>query len=269
MKIATVDGLTVRHEDDELETAELVRETCVRTAGLLEERWGVPAPRDCRVYVMTSWRRFLFHAAPWRWRILLAVTYPLWARRVERIWDLAGGWAQAFGDRRTAGIKPARLHRRTEGGLGQRIFHEVPDDADKVRNVTAHELTHAFTDHLALPHWLKEGIAMVAVDRLAGKATVRGETLDIYDAAVGNSAPDRASSMRRLDPDALLALYVRGYWTTRYLDEEQPELLRDLLARRHSPAELEDRLAATLGQGPQRLWDEIDARVSAHYAHAR
>ena len=39
---------------------------------------------------MTSWRRFVFQAAPWHWRLLLAATYPLWAPAAQRTWVLAG-----------------------------------------------------------------------------------------------------------------------------------------------------------------------------------
>ena len=266
MQIENAEGLSLLFDDDERETAGVVRGACVGTRRVLHERWGLDAPVDCRVYVMTSWRRFLFHAAPWPWRLYLGLTYPLWARRVERIWDVAGGWAQSFGDRHTAGIKPARLMQRADRRPGQRIFHEVAEDDAKVRHVTCHELTHAFSAHLRLPHWLKEGLAMVAVDRLMGKATVRAETLEIYTGGFANREPGRRSGRGRLDQDALVALYVRGYWTTRYLDEEHPELLTRLLARRYTRPELDSLLASSLGMKPRTLWGEIDARVSVHYA---
>ncbi len=264
MNTATADGSTLFYDESELDTAELVRETCARTARLLRERWALPAPRDCRVYVMTSWRRFLFHAAPWSWRIMLGLTYPLWARSVARTWEIAGGWAQAFGDRRAVGVKPARLMRRAGGGLGQRIFLEVTEDDEKVRHVTCHELTHGFTEHLRLPHWLKEGLAMVAVDRLTATTTVRPETC-----SPGEGSPAVApsvKSLRRLGPDDLVALYLRGYWTTRFLDEQQPELLRSLLERRLGAEEIEARMSEALDLKSADPWPELDAMVSSHFA---
>jgi len=65
----------------------------------MRELWGLEAPAECRVYVMTSWLRFLFHSAPWPWRIFLAVTcrcVMLVSKRCGR-WPAAGRCAMGSG----------------------------------------------------------------------------------------------------------------------------------------------------------------------------
>ena len=261
-----VDRLTLWFEEEDRPTAEVVREVCSDTARLLRERWRLSDPEDCRVYLMTSWRRFVFQAAPWPWRMLLAITYPLWAPAAQRTWVLAGGWAQLFGKRRAVGIKPPRLMSDAGAGLGSRIFVEEVDPLERVRRTTCHELTHAYMEHLRLPHWLKEGTAMVAVDRLVGNGTVLPESISLVPESEEEAHPELQPSLKNLSAAPLIALYVRGYWVTRYLDEEHPALLRELLSRRYRPAEITGKLAAALNTESERPWSEIHELVAAHYS---
>jgi hypothetical protein len=141
------------------------------------------------------------------------------------------------------------------------IFRDRSEE-DWVRHNTCHELTHASTDHLHLPLWLHEGLAMLAVDLLAGAATVRPDTLPCHVAGVeapGRSGPSTA-------PDAMVRRAVRGYWTTRYLAETQSDFLRDLLAETLDRISIEERVASCLGLPREALWEAIEERLLARYA---
>jgi len=260
--------LTLLYEEQDLKTAEVVGKVCRATTELLGERWGIAPPADCRVYLLDSWRRFVFHAAPWSSRIVLALTYPLWAKRAQALWHSAGGWAQRFGRRHTVCVKPPHAYADTDRSPGRTIFIDAPID-EKIRHVTCHELTHAFTEHLRLPGWLNEGVAMVAVDRLVGEPTVLPESIETLRVSDEAAPPDWKASVEefeREDHDALIGIYVRGYWITRYLDEEHPELLRVLLEQRRSEEELEMKLAAALDATADSLWDDLHAAIVGHYA---
>jgi hypothetical protein len=236
-----------------------------RSIDLIASLWGLKAPPDCRVYVMTSWSRFLFHAAPWPWRIYLAITLPLRYPHIQRVWALAGGWALRYGERRVIGIKPPELRQESDTELGRRLW--IDRNAEEwVEHNTCHELTHACSDDLRLPNWLHEGLAMVTVDRFADRPTVREETLQVIVDCPGRSRPAERFGRRAADPDALLYLAVRSYWITRYLAEGQPELLREQLAQPQDHKALEGRLAAGLGLGMDDFWREIDGMLGAHYA---
>ena len=163
------------------------------------------------------------------------------------------------------GVKPPRLNEVADRTLGRQIFVEEKNADERVRQVAIHELTHAFCEHLRLPHWLKEGVAMVAVDRVVGEETVLRESLDRLARGGDRARPERRMSVR-LDPEALLDLYVRGYWTTRFLDEEQPGLLRELLSRRRPAREIDAMFGAVLGADPQAPWSRIDEVVRSHFA---
>jgi hypothetical protein len=260
--------LTLYYDAEEQEAADLIARACAKSVPLIEAHWGLARPDDLRVYVMTSWLRPILHSAPWPWRILLAVTLPLWGLRARALWRIAGGWEQAFGQRRTAGVKPPRLLQEADGSLGTRIFVPGRDLDQRVEHNTCHELAHAFVTHLRLPAWLKEGHAMVTVDRYAGEPTVQGGTLETL---ARSSAQPGAGHTRRLetrDTASLIYQCVRGYWITRMLDETQPDLLRSLLQERLAPQGLERRLAAGLGVQRQELWDRMDSVVVAHFQQA-
>ncbi|HNT79010.1 MAG TPA: hypothetical protein PKH77_28735 [Anaerolineae bacterium] len=245
----------------EREAAELIGAAAETSARLIREHWGLEIPPEVRLYVMTSWLAPMFHAASWPLKILMGMKLPLWGWGARRLWRVAGGWAQPLGRRRMVGVKPPRLIQTSDSGFGARIFVPEPDMARKAEQITCHELTHAATAHLELPAWLNEGIAMLTVDRFVGSPTVKAET-----AAVLAHAPATPRS-RRLpqDPDALVYVYVRGYWLTRYFEETRPGMLKDLLTQRHPPAELENRIAAAYGIEQATFWRDLDERVAAHF----
>jgi hypothetical protein len=265
MQEMSINGLTLYFGAEEDDVVELIREACEKSVRLIREHWGLDTPRDCRVYIMTSWLGFVFRSAPWPWKVLLALSMPLWAFRAKRIWPLAGGWEQTYGLRRTVGVKPPRLVQLADRSVGDRVFVEEEGVREKVQSVTCHELTHAFTSHLQLPTWLKEGLAMVTVDRFFEKPTVRRETLEVLERSSGKQRPGGRQKLPVGDPDALVYLYARGYWLTRYVEETRPGLLRDLLSRRRRPDELEDKLAAAYGRRCEEFWDEIDGVLVSHF----
>jgi hypothetical protein len=265
LEAKAIEGLTLFYDSQEHEAAEIIGEACSRSVQIINEMWGLEVPDDCRVYVMRSWVEFFLNSPPWHWRILLALTLPLWAFRVRRLWKVAGGWAQRFGGGRAVGIKPPRLVVAADKRLGERIFHPTPDVHDKVRHITCHELVHAFTAHLKLPAWLNEGLAMVTVDRFVGRTTVKEQTVETL---TRQSKMSRPMEYRRLsvgDEDEWVYHYVRGYWLTRYLMETHPEILRKLLQKRHRRVALERELAAGLDMQPGDLWAKIDAPVASYF----
>jgi len=251
-------SLSFFFEDEDQAFAQSLREPAGKTWSMLEDHWGVRPPERCALHVMTSWRSFVFGAAPIVWRPLLALTYPLWSRRAASVWEFAGGWALSFGSLRTVGVKPPRLYPDVENSPGRRLFVDVPDLDLKAQHVAIHELTHAGTDHLRLPHWLKEGLAMLAVDRVTGTRTVRDDSLELLEGA-GDDELLGPRSLAGLGVEGLIALYARGYWLTRYLDEREPALLRELLATRRHGDETAQLVSASLGGAPN-AWPEIVER---------
>jgi hypothetical protein len=261
--------LTLFYDPAESAAADIVEEACRRSLDVIGETWGLEAPQDCRVYVMTSWTRFVFDSSPWQMRPILAVTSPLWLFRVRRLWPHAGGWTQRYGRRQAVGVKPPRLLQASDRSIGERIFVREDDVTEKIRHVTCHELTHAFTAHLRLPSWLNEGLAMVTVERFCGRATVREDTLDALDR---QPAPRRPAQFVRLNPAdeaAVVRHYVRGYWIARLLAEINLQAMRELLRARRSQKELERRIAAILGTSPNDLWREADRIALSYFRQAR
>jgi hypothetical protein len=261
--------LTLFFDAGETEAAEVIESACERSIQLMRELWGLEVPEECRVYVMSSWLHFVFHSAPWPWRILLGVTIPLWVFRVRKLWSYAGGWAQKYGRRRAVGVKPPRLIESSDRRLGERIFNQTVGVNEKVQHITCHELVHAFTAHLKLPAWLNEGVAMVTVDRFVGEPTVKEETIAALAQRSGRKRPKGYGRLGVRDSEGLVYHYVRGYWITRYLVETQPGLLKSLLGRRRSRKALESELAGGLGVSRESFWEVIDGMVVSHVELAR
>jgi len=265
MQTKSIGGLRVIYRADDSEAAGIVEDACLRSIRVITDTWGLPVPGECRVYVMTSWMRFMFDSAPWHWQLLIAITVPLWFSRVRSLWRYAGGWTQRFGGSAAVGVKPPRLMSTADKSIGERIFLREDDVTQKVRHVTCHELTHAFMAHLRLPSWLNEGLAMVTVDRYFGKTTVRQETLATLEPQSHAGRPQDSARVNLADKDTIIRHYVRGYWIARYLAETDLEFLRDVLRARSSRRQLENRIAAKLGVSAKTFWTEVDTIVLSHF----
>lgn len=263
MSSKTIAGITVTAASEEQSTLDLVAEACAGSLACIREAWGLPAPADCRVYVMTSWREFIFESAPGLWRILVAVTQPLWARRIAATWQYAGGWTQRYGRTVVIGVKPPRLILQSDRSIGARVFVEEQDMTVKVRHIICHELTHACAAHLQLPLWLNEGLAMVAVDRFLQKRTVCEDSRDLVRDFEPKAESIDYRATARVDGKTLAYHTARGYWLVEYLERHRPGFLRGLLAERRKPQALDRDIAAELGMAPETFWRDIDAVIAA------
>jgi hypothetical protein len=265
METWALENITIYFDPEEKDTAEIIKSACEGSIQIVRESWGLAIPVDCRVYVMTSWSQFLFHSAPWHWKVLLTITFPLWVTRVRRMWRVAGGWMQRYGRRCAVGVKPSRLVELSDRSIGERIFVEDESLEHKVQLVTCHELTHAFTAHLKLPMWLNEGLAMVTVDKFSGKLTVKEETLKVFQTSTTDKSPGRYQDVSVRDKDALVYHTVRGYWITRYFEDTKPDLLKEILRHRYSHKELETKVASAYDMRRDTFWEEIDAILVEHF----
>ncbi len=265
METKSIDGLTLFYRREDREAAAIIGKACAHSIEVIHDLWGLETPKDCRVYVMDSWKRFLFHSAPRPWRILLAVSMPFWIARVKKTWRFAGGWALRYGRRRVVGVKPPRLIETAQGQMGRGIFIPAADPSEKIQQVACHELTHAFTAHLKLPAWLNEGLAMVTVDRMMGRPTIQSETLRVLASPARTGAPKGYRRLRREKADGLVYHYVRGYWITRGLAETCPAALRQLLGEKSSRLALERKVATMLGMEYKEFWANIDRLTVSHF----
>ncbi|MFC1920770.1 hypothetical protein ACFLYQ_03485 [Chloroflexota bacterium] len=124
MKSRTVGNIRLIYCSKETGTADLIGDACDKAIQLAGENWGLEAPEDCRIYVMTSWPGFIFQSAPFFWKLMLVPTIPLWSFRVRRTWQYSAAWTQNYGSRIAIGVKPARLIEQSDRSIGIRMFVE-------------------------------------------------------------------------------------------------------------------------------------------------
>ncbi|MBN2555242.1 MAG: hypothetical protein JXA97_04820 [Anaerolineales bacterium] len=257
--------IVVVYDREDRETAQRLLESAGRHLGALDAQYGLPAPRKLRLVVLTSWVRFPFQTAPWFIQPWVVLTFPFWGIRTQRIWPIAGGWQQGYpGGISAVGVKPPRLLAQADRSLGEKLYIKIEDPWLKMESILAHELTHACSNHLHLPVWLHEGLAMAAVDHLLGMATVRPETRSGIRADMLTTDRLRSAYQGR-DLESLLVLYAGGYWLVRWLEDEHTDVLQDVLARRRSRREVTQSIAAVMGCGADQLWhcaEEIFARYN-------
>ena len=265
MKSIKIDNIVLMYDPDEQDTADLIAGACEKALQLAQESWGLEPPADCRIYVMTSWLRFVFQSAPWAWRILLGATMPLWCFRARRTWPYSAAWTQRYGRRVAIGVKPPRLLAQSDRSIGVRMCVEEKDMRVNVQHVTCHELVHACSAHLKLPAWLNEGIATVTADRFLGRPTIRQETLEFMRDFTPKGPPPTYRQLSRLGGEAIAYHGMRGYWLVRYLEETRPGLLRHGFSLRQEGRAIEREMVTELGMEPERFWRDIDGVIVDHF----
>ena len=262
------DSIRIIATPGEQDTEDLIRNTCSQALQIAQKMWGLEPPKNCEIFVMTSWLGFIFRSAPWSWKILLALTIPLWAPRARRTWPYSAAWTQRYGRRVAIGVKPPRLLEQSDRSIGVRMFVEEKDMRLNVQHVTCHELIHTCSAHLHLPMWLNEGIATVSVDRYLGKATILQETLDVVREYQPKSPPPSYRQLSRMQGAAIVYHGSRSYWLTRLLEERHPGFLKILLSQRRSTEDINHELAKVLKIDTQSLWHKIDDILSGHFQTA-
>ncbi len=268
METTRVAGIEIFYAAEEQTAANLVERTCAQTVHLIRHHWQLETPPDCRVYVMTAWLPFLFHAAPWYWWPIITLSLPLSYRRIQNLWAYVGGWMQRYGRRTAVGVKPPHVLQQAEESIGEQIFIQETTPEDKVQNIVCHELTHAFTAHLKLPLWLNEGLAMLTVDLLFEKTTVKPETLEALQHAKGQTEGQSYRELHRVDSVAYVYHYARSYWLTRYLHETQPALLPQLLTRRYKYQDMKERIAQAYAMSTEEFWNNLSTILPEHFQSA-
>lgn len=257
-------GVRVVPEPAEPETVAWISAACAEALPLIQKTWGLPAPAECRIYVMTSWWRFVLRSAPGLWRLAVAAGWPLWAGRARQAWRISAAWTQRYGQHVAIGIKPPRLLEAADRNPSLRVFEAEPEARLKIQHLVCHELTHACAAHLSLPMWLNEGLAAVTVDRCLGKRTIRADSLALVKAFQPKAPPPTYRQLAGLTGEALAYHTVRGYWITHYLDAVRPGLVRQLLTAPRSASALVAEIAGALGLEGERFWTQIDGLVAAH-----
>jgi len=268
MQSRIVSGIKVIFDPGEQETAGWICDTAAGALCLVQESWGLGRPEDCRIHVMTSWLGFFFQSAPPPWRILLALTFPLWCFRARRTWPFSGAWTQRYGRRVAIGIKPPRLLEASNKSIGMHMFVEEKEAKTKVQHLACHELTHACSAHLRLPAWLNEGLAAVTVDRYLRKRTIRTDTLELVRSFEPKGRPPTYRELSRMSGKAIAYHAVRGYWLVQYLEEKRPGFLRQRFSSPQAARKIEDEVPMELGMEPDGFWNKIDDRMAAQWLAA-
>ncbi len=260
-------GLRIYNNPAEEDLTALISSACSGSLEAARDLWGLPPPRDCHIFVVTSWMDISFRAVPWYLRPFLVSSMPFWVPPLRRIWPRAGAitMGMRFGRRVTIGVKPPRLLQASDTAVGRLLYVPEKDMQVKLRHLVCHELTHACSSHLRLPMWLNEGIAMRSVDHYLGRRTISEGTLALLRADPPRSAPPCYRQMTRMDARAMTLHTARGYWLVGLLETTRPGFLKDIFSDQEKLRLIESHMADLLGLNRDRFWQEVDELITASH----
>jgi len=268
MKHVIAGNIKILYNNAGKSSVDLFANACTKSIPVIYETWGLKAPANCKVYIMTSWQSYLFQTLSWAEKFFLVVVLPISLPQVymkmSKSWRLFSGWTVP--SRPNCWIKTLALVNMSSHELRDKVHIQETDPDNIVRLAICHELTHAFSVHLKLPLWLSEGIAMYTTDKFAGKITVKAESLKYLEP---NPHKNRSTNYTKLttgDDDRIAYNYARGYWLTRYLEHNFPGFIRGLLVKRQSKRKIEQQLSLKTGIPVKDFWNEIDKKIVAQFA---
>jgi hypothetical protein len=259
MESIIADNVTIMFDSGDKPTADLFAEICAKSVPVIYDTLGLTIPPKCKVYVMTSWQKFLLHSAPWYRKILLLIIFPFYYFKINREWSKIAGWSLPY--QPTIGVKAPALFASQDTEIGKKIYNHDPDLYRKIRGYLCHELVHACSYHLKLPLWLNEGIAMYTVDKFLGIQTVKSETLEFLNAHPHKSKLLNYRNLMSASIDDIAYNYVRGYWITKLLERNYPDFLRTLLQKPQKEHELVRLISDKLNIHQNDFWNRIDQKI--------
>jgi hypothetical protein len=210
------------------ETESLLREACCRAVNFLQTTWSLKIPH-CHVYVTARWQTIMLEHSPTLHNIINKASFILLRHRynmLNNLWNRSAGWFQRYGKLCLIAIKPLREFEKMN--LANHPLYTTMTTKERFSNTLVHELTHAFTAHLKLPLWLNEGLALLTSEEALGYGAVKKETLEYL------TTPQRGSSyyqLPKLSNEKFFYQYAKGYWLTRYLQEQHEDILKQLLSK--------------------------------------
>jgi hypothetical protein len=211
------------------ETESLLGEACCCAVNFLQGTWQLAVP-NCHVYVTPKWQTIYLEHPPLVWKTMYKLGLSVLKNRRERLetlWQRSAGWFQRFGKLHFIAIKPLVYFQTVN--LQQSPLYKPMTPSQKFCNTLVHELTHAFTVHLKLPLWLNEGFALLAAEQALGYGGLREGTLELLHTPRKTISYFKLPSLAGED---FFYHYAKGYWLTRYLEEQGG--LEPLLKKRHS-----------------------------------
>jgi hypothetical protein len=241
----------------------IISDTCAGSFKVARDLWGLAPPRDCRIYVMTTWWRLFFDATPWYQKPFLITSMPFWVPAARRIWPKAGAMTLKgrFTRRVTIGVKPPDLLKASDTSVGELLYVKEPDMQVKLRHLVCHELTHACSAELRLPMWLNEGIAMLSVERYLGKRVISQDSLALLRNQPPRCTPPSYREMTRMDARGMALHTSRGYWLVELLEKTRPGFLKGIFSDKSQLRAREQLMAGLLSLPPEHFWQQVDDRL--------
>jgi len=213
------------------------------------DEWGIQQQRKYSIFIADDWHVALHNLPLLRLRLKLS---PNLHKGYNDMWSRVRAWALHSTFRSNICIKENFDAEDKKDNPG-RIIYDLSTDIYSSEIVFCHELTHICTQHLRLPHWLEEGIAMLTVDKYFNLQTVSLSTLELLKQHPQHMLTSKIKWLEKPSATVIACQYAAGYWLSRYLHELHPDSFKYLLAKPRKEQEIKKHLTEVCGLDIQNL----------------
>lgn len=231
---------------------------------IIEKRWGVTLTQKIRIYILNSDLRFLFYASPTYYKVLLfTILLPYWLIVQRKKWAKKRGVCSFKTHTPCILIKPLKYH---EDYYKKKFENtKVNNISAKFRRTLSNLFTHVCINDLEIPYWLEEGISLVMMEHYDGEQSLDKTSLTTIQEKVERGFDVEEINLH--DEEDYKYLYTKGYWTVKYLEDEYPGLLKEVI-NQFQKNEIEIAIGEELdisNENRNKLWVEIDNIILCYY----
>ena len=116
---------------------------------------------------------------------------------------------------------------------------------------------------IEIPKWVRLGISSVSIDKFFGYQTVKKKTIAML---INENKPYNVNSINVESNNEFAYYYSKGYWTVRYLEEEYPGFLKEVI-NNYEGEQIENQIIKKLNLDKEKYWEQLDELLYKSYKY--
>lgn len=177
----------------------------------------------------------------------------------KEVWRYSPAWAMFY----TVFIKTPNHIQKTDKSRFKLLFNDISSE-NRLANIVCHELAHIATRDLRLPIWLSEGVSILTAEKYINIQTVKIDTLNYINLTDTLNEFDTIFTSKSLKRD--ITIYSKGYWATRFLFENNPNLFYGLLKKQNSERKITKEISAIYQIKGDDFWRSFGRIIYKYYS---
>ena len=229
--------------------------------------WGIESSGNIQMYLSKSHIFFMLKSLPVYKALLLIFTFPLWYIKSKQNLKLSTGMICEREGKHFVLLAPANSNKTEFSSLENKLFYRFRCPYLTFERNACNILLGVFVSSVMLPYWLKNGLVIFCSDEVLGVKFLKTTSLTLLKGGTYKEIVDYFSE--NVGKEEFAYNYVKGYWTVRYLEEENPVFLKKTF-KSYKGTDVVRVIGKKLGidtTDNEKMWGQLDEFLYNHFEH--